>query len=123
MLRDIDHFYLQKEEPVKSCLIALREIILKQDPNITIAWKYGIPFFCYRGKMFCYLWVHKTIKQPYMGFVEGKHLNHPKLLIEKRVRMKILLCDPEKDLPVKTIETILKQSLDLYRKGTVHIKN
>ena len=32
MLRDIDHFYLQKEEPVKSCLIALREIILKQDP-------------------------------------------------------------------------------------------
>ena len=27
MLRDIDHFYLQKEEPVKSCLIALREII------------------------------------------------------------------------------------------------
>ena len=123
MLSDIDHFYLQKEEPVKSCLIALREIILKQDPEIRVAWKYGMPFFCYKGKMFCYLWVHKTIKQPYIGFVEGKYLNHPKLLIEKRARMKIFLCDPEKDLPVKTIETILKQSLDLYRKGAVHIKN
>ncbi len=123
MLRDIDHFYLQKEEPVKSCLIALREIILKQDRDITVAWKYGMPFFCYKGKMFCYLWVHKTIKQPYIGFVEGKYLNHPKLLIEKRARMKIFLCDPQKDLPIKVIQTILKQALDLYKKGTVQIKN
>lgn len=123
MLRDIDHFYLQKEEPVKSCLIALREIILKQDRDITVAWKYGMPFFCYKGKMFCYLWVHKTIKQPYVGFVEGKYLNHPKLLIEKRARMKIFLCDPQKDLPIKVIQTILKQALDLYKKGTAQIKN
>ena len=123
MLNDIDHFYLHKEEPVKSCLIALKEIILHQDPEIKGAWKYGMPFFCYKGKMFCYLWVHKTIQQPYIGFVEGKYLNHPKLLIEKRARMKIFLCDPEKDLPVKTIRAILKQSLDLYRKGTVHIRN
>ncbi len=123
MLSDIDLFYLQKEEPIKSCLIALREIILKQGPFITMAWKYGMPFFCYKGKMFCYLWVHKTIRQPYIGFVEGKHLNHPKLLIEKRARMKILLCDPEKDLPVQTIETIVKKSLDLYRKGIIQLKN
>jgi hypothetical protein len=119
MFRDIDLFYLRKEEPVKSCLIALREIILKRDADITVAWKYGMPFFCYKGKIFCYLWVHKTFKQPYIGFVEGRHLNHPKLLIEKRVRMKIFLCDPEKDLPVRTIETILKQSLDLYKNGTI----
>ena len=123
MLRDIDHFYLQKEEPVKSCLIALREIILRQDPEITEAWKYGMPFFCYKGKMFCYLWVHKTRKLPYVGFVEGKYLNHPKLLTEKRARMKIFPCNPERDLPVKTIEMILKQLLSLYRRGIVQIKN
>jgi hypothetical protein len=123
MLRDIDQFYLQKEEPVKSCLIALRETILKQDREITVAWKYGMPFFCFKGKMFCYLWVHKKIKQPYIGFVEGKYLNHPKLLTEKRARMKIFLCDPEKDLPVNIIQKVLKQSLDLHRKGTVQIKN
>jgi hypothetical protein len=123
MLRDIDNFYLRKEEPVKSCLIALREIILKRDADISAAWKYGMPFFCYKGKMFCYLWVHKTFKQPYIGFVEGRHLNHPKLLIEKLARMKILLCDPEKDLPVRTIDTILKQSLDLYKNGTIQTRN
>ena len=59
MLNSIDHFYLQKEEPVKSCLLALRDIILMQDNHITAVWKYGMPFFCYREKMFCYLWVHK----------------------------------------------------------------
>ena len=123
MLRDIDQFYLQKEEPVKSCLIALRETILKQDREITVAWKYGMPFFCFKGKMFCYLWVHKKIKHPYIGFVEGKYLNHPKLLTEKRARMKIFLCDPEKDLPVNIIQKVLKQSLDLYRKGTVQVKS
>ncbi len=121
MLRDIDDFFLTKEEPVKSCLIALREIILQHDPEITVAWKYGMPFFCYKGKMFCYLWLHKIHKQPYIGFVEGKYLQHPKLLIEKRARMKIFLFDPDKDLPIKTIEVIIKQSLDLYRNGTIKV--
>jgi len=121
MLSDIDRFYQLKEEPVKSCLIALREIILHQDPEIKVAWKYGMPFFCYQGKMFCYLWVHKTFKQPYIGFVEGKYLNHPGLLAEKRARMKIFLFNPEKDLPVKTIKTILKQALGLYKSGTIKI--
>lgn len=122
MLSDIDLFYLQKEEPVQSCLIALREMILRKDIDIKAAWKYGMPFFCFKGKMFCYLWVHKVFRQPYIGFVEGKYLDHPQLIQEKRARMKILLIDPRKDLPVKLIEKILQQSLQLYKNGTIRIK-
>jgi hypothetical protein len=114
MLRDIDTYFLQKDEPIKSCLQFLREHILKQDPNITEAWKYGMPFYCYKGKMFCYLWVHKKHLQPYIGIVEGNKINHPDLLIEKRARMKILLLDANKDLPLKKINTILKEVLALY---------
>jgi len=51
--------------------------------------------------MFCYLWVHKKYGKPYLGIVEGKKIKHPDLLTEKRARMKILLIDPEKDLPAK----------------------
>ena len=54
-MKALDDFYLQQNEPVKSCLLALREIILSQDADITNALKYGMPFFCYKGKMFCYL--------------------------------------------------------------------
>jgi len=32
------------------------------------------------------------------------------------------LFDPEKDLPVKTIRTIIEKSLNLYRSGIVKLK-
>jgi hypothetical protein len=96
-------------------LLALKSIILKQDPHITAEWKYRMPFFCYKGKMFCYLWVHKTLHQPYLGIVEGKRIEHPDLIIEKRSRMKIMLFDAEKDLPVNDIESILQQALSFYK--------
>lgn len=115
MLRPIDNWFLQKDEPVKSCLQFLRTHILSRDMEITEAWKYGMPFFCYKGKMFCYLWLHKKYGQPYIGIVEGKKVDHPDLLQEKRARMKILLLDPGTDLPLKKINAILKQILALYK--------
>ena len=115
MLSPVDDYFLQKEEPIKSCLQFLRAHIIKQDANITEAWKYGMPFYCYHKKMFCYLWVLKKYHQPYIGIVEGKRIQHPDLIIEKRARMKILLIDAAKDIPVKKINAILKQVLMLYR--------
>ncbi len=114
MLNPLDHFYNQKEEPLKSCLQFLRDYFLKLDPNITESLKYGMPFFCYKGKMFCYLWVHKKLLLPYIGIVEGAKINHPDLIQEKRARMKILLLDPNKDLPMKKINSIMKEVLKLY---------
>jgi hypothetical protein len=114
MLKDLDNFYLQKEEPVKSCLQALRTFLLNYDENITEAWKYRMPFFCYKGKMFCYLWMHKKTHQPYIGIVEGNKINHPDLIIENRSRMKIMILDANKDLPVKKLDTILKMAIKIY---------
>jgi len=113
-LRAIDAYFLYKEEPEKSYLLALREIILAYNKNITPAWKYGMPFFCYKGKMFCYLWTHKKYKQPYIGFVEGNKMHHPQLIQEKRARMKIILLDPNKDIPLRTIRALLKETLAIY---------
>lgn len=118
-MKPLDNYYLLQEEPVKGCLIALQQLILSLDKEITNEWKYGMPFFCYKGKMFCYLWVHKVFKQPYLGIVEGKRIEHPSLMIEKRSRMKIMLVDPSEDIPVKTITKILKQALDLYKSGVI----
>ena len=116
MLRAIDSFFLNKDEPVKSCLLFLRDHILNCNNAITETWKYGMPIYCYNGKMFCYLWVHKTTHNPYLGIVEGKGIEHPLLLMEKRARMKIIQFDPGQDLPVETINEILKMAFDLYRK-------
>ncbi len=115
MLKPADNYFLQQPEPEKSCLLALRTLVLSVDKNITEAWKYGMPFYCYHGRMFCYLWTHKKLGQPYLGIVEGGKINHPLLLQEKRARMKIMLVDPAKDIPVATINGILKKALSFYR--------
>ncbi|HTJ53091.1 MAG TPA: DUF1801 domain-containing protein [Cyclobacteriaceae bacterium] len=112
-LKDMDAWFLAKEEPDKSCLLALRSYIAQADKNITEAWKYRMPFFCYKGKMFCYLWVNKKNNLPYVGFVDGKLMSHPKLLVEKRSRMKILPIDSSKDIPVTLIKSILKEAIKL----------
>lgn len=123
MTTDLDNFYIEKGEPVRGCLVALREIILKLDNNVTAAWKYGMPFFCYKGKMFCYLWVDKKNGQPYIGIVEGKRFDEPFLIQDKRSRMKIMLFNPAMDLPIDLIQGILQRVLDLYRNGIVSLKS
>jgi hypothetical protein len=122
MIRDVDSYYLNKEEPNKSCLLALRHIILGQDENVTETRKWGMPCFCYKKKMFCYLWTDKKTEEPYLLMVEGKYLTHPNLEVGMRSRMKIFRVNPKKNLPIKTIEEILRKSLDLYRKGIIKIK-
>ena len=52
MIRETDNYYLNKEEPYKSCLLTLRDIILKQDDNIAETRKWGMPCFCYKKKCF-----------------------------------------------------------------------
>jgi hypothetical protein len=42
MLEELHNYYLNKEEPNKNCLLALREIILKQDTNVTEKRKWGM---------------------------------------------------------------------------------
>jgi len=114
MLRPIDNYFLHKEEPIKSCLQSLRDHILNYNAHLTEQMKYGMPFFNYKGKMACYLWVHKKYKQPYLGIVEGGRMTHPDLLLEKRARMKVLLVDPHKDLPIRKINQVLKEMIGIY---------
>lgn len=123
MVEELHNYYLNKEEPNKSCLLALRSIILDQDKDINETQKWGMPCFCYKKKMFCYLWTDKKTDRPYILMVEGKYLDHPKLEEGSRTRMKIFSIDPNKDLPIKTIESILQKALDLYRTGVIKLKD
>jgi hypothetical protein len=115
-MKALDQFYEQQEEPIKSCLLALKNILLHHDPFITEEWKYRLPFFYYKGKMLCYFWIDSKSKQPYIGMVDGNKIDHPKLIQGNRKRMKVFYVDANKDIPLKTIEQILKLAIKL-RKG------
>ena len=120
---EIDNFYMVKPEPLRGCLLSLRDVILRSNPDITEAWKYRMPFFYLRKKMFCYLWVHKKNSLPYIGIVDGRMIIHPRLVQEKRSRMKIMLVDPTKDLPVRIILSILKEAASFYPANTNRSRN
>lgn len=44
----LNNFYIKQPEPAKSAFLALKDIILKQDPNITNELKYGSTFLLSR---------------------------------------------------------------------------
>lgn len=118
-MNELTNFYLKQPEPVKSTFLALKDIIMQQDEQVTAAWKYGMPFFCFKGKMFCYLWFHKKYNKPYLGIVHGIYFNEPFLIQEKRSKMKIMLINAEDDLPILAIENILQKAVGLYKLGII----
>jgi len=119
MVEALHNYYLSKAEPTKSCLLALRTLLLNHDKDITETQKYGMPCFCYHQKMICYLWTDKKTNEPYLLLVEGKHLDLPELETGDRARMKIFRVNPNTDLPLKTLHHILEKALDLYRTGVI----
>lgn len=115
MLPDLENYYLTQEEPNKSCLLALRDIILAFDTRISEAWKYRMPFFCVGKKMFCYLWTDKITKEPYIGIVEGGKIAHPMLEQGSRARMKIFRLNAQEDLPLESIHEVLEEAIKFYK--------
>lgn len=111
-----EDFYFSKQEPNKSCLLTLRDIILKQSKNITETTKYGMPCFCYNNKMFVYLWVDKKTKEPYILFVDGDKITDPDLEKGKRAKMKIFRVNPTKDIAIEKLSFLLQAAIDIRKK-------
>lgn len=116
--KETDKFYFDLEEPNQSCMLALKSIILSLDERIVETRKWGLPCFCYKKRMFCFLSIDpKDI--PYLLVVEGNLINHPLLKTNGRKRMKSISFDPNEDLPIAPIREILNSALDLYRNGII----
>ena len=111
MLSRIEEYFDAQEEPVKSCLLSLRAIILQTSVEVEEYWSYGMPFYRIHRKRFCYLRKDMKTGRPYIGIVNGSKVVHPKLVKENRSRMKVLYVDPTSDLPVNEIQNIIDQAI------------
>ena len=107
-MRQVDEFYTNKEEPNKSCLLALRSIIINYNPAFEQGVKYGMPCFTLFKKVFCYLWVDKKTTFPYILIRKGVELAalHPEIVVDGRKSFAILPIHPEEDIPIETIHRI-----------------
>ncbi len=105
---------MKQPEPTQGCLLALKKIILELDPNITQQRKFQIPFFYYKDKKLCYLWVNK--KKLQLGFVEDKTIHPRKEGVKLKDKYESIIIDPNKDIHIKMIVRNLKKTIKLYDK-------
>lgn len=115
MLNAIDNVFIKHNEPTKSCLYAIHTIVLGYDKNFGEDIKYGMPLITYKGKPFCYIWVDKKTKYPYLLIVRGDKIHHPYLEQGDRKRMKTFTINPNEDIPVEKIGEIFKLAMALYK--------
>jgi len=114
MISELEAFYVSKEEPVRSTLLALRKYILAYHSEMSETWTHRMPMFRFKGKLFCYLWVDKKTYQPYLGIYKGIEIAHPALDLGNRNKMKVIYFDADQDIPTTTLNEIFEMAIKLY---------
>ncbi len=107
----LDQYFEEKEEPMKGFLLALKDCMLRYDEQIVMTWKWKTPFFSYGDKMLAYLTIHKKTNRPYLGFGNGKKLNHPALLSEHRKMIKVIYFDQNEDIDIDLLHEIIEEAV------------
>lgn len=113
-MKSIDLLYSEMEEPKRSAVLAIRDLIVGWDPAFTEHVKYGLPFIYFKGKMFCYFWQDKKTAIPYIGFSNGFKFDHYSLKSDGRKRIKVFEFDPESDLDFESLTEVLKLAMQTY---------
>ncbi len=114
-MKAIEAYYESLPEPMQGFMLAIRQIILELDEEIEETWKWSTPFFTYRKRMLCYLWKDKKTLEPYLSIYGGDALNHPELVQKHKAKIKKLMLNTTKDIPVDTIKEILSEGCRLIR--------
>lgn len=109
----MNNVILKQPEPQRACLLALRDIILASNQNVSETTKYGMPCYLFKGKILCYLWTDKKTKEPYILFADGNKMDHPAIEQGDRARMKILRVDSESDIDANLIGELLELAITL----------
>lgn len=110
----LQEFYESFPEPIQGCFLFLRKFILSNNEYIEEKWKWKLPFFYYKKKPFCYLWINKKTRMPYVCFVRSLHIDVLELELGNRKQMKALTIDPNKDIPQELLEVVMKESLSKF---------
>lgn len=110
-MKELEEFYCLHPEPTKGCLLALRTIILGCHDLMRETWKYQTAFFTLDDEVCCYLLMDKKKKWPYVGIIRGNEIDHEQLIHAGRKKIKVFMVDPEKDIPIDSLNSLLNSVL------------
>jgi hypothetical protein len=112
MITALENYYLKQPEPIQGCLLALKNIIMGIDSQITHQRKFQIPFFYYKDKKLCFLWVKG--KKTLLGFVEDKSIYPAVAGVKRKNGIEMIQINPDEDLPLEFILQTIQERIRLY---------
>ena len=66
-----EQYIFNQKEPFQSIMLYVRNVILRTLPNVEEKYNYGIPFYHYNKKPFCYFNILKRTNFVDIAFVKG----------------------------------------------------
>ena len=114
MNAELENYYLKHPEPIRECLLALKQIIMSVSNQITHERKYQIPFFSYKGKKLGFLWMNR--KKLILGFITDKSILPHEAGIKLKDQIEMIQIDPNEDLPKELIKAKLQELIGKYEK-------
>ncbi|NEW84700.1 MAG: DUF1801 domain-containing protein [Mariniphaga sp.] len=112
MNAELENYYLKQNEPIRECLLALKQIIMGVSDQITHERKFQIPFFSYKGKKLGFLWMNR--KKLILGFVTDKSILTPEDGIRLKDQLEMIQINPNADLPKELIVAKLQEIIRMY---------
>ncbi len=103
-----ENYILSQQEPWRSILIELQAIIKHTIPELEESFKWSLPFYSYKGRMFCFLNFRKKFVD--IGFPSGIHIEiHKDRLIagEGRKNLRSLRYYSQDEIEVKILQEVL----------------
>jgi len=115
MNAELENYYLKHPEPIRGCLLALKQIIMSVSDQVTHERKFQLPFFSYKGMKLGFLWMNR--KKLILGFITDKRILLPEPGIKHTDKLEMIQIDPNADLPKEMIVTKILQLIMKYEEN------
>ncbi|MCF8322089.1 MAG: DUF1801 domain-containing protein [Flavobacterium sp.] len=115
-MKPAENYLFKQPEKYQSILYYLVDVINQTVPSASLEFKWGVPYFYYRNKPFCYLAPNHKKGFVDLGFAKGFQLqNHQDILIsENRNTVKSLRYFSLESIEHETLIQVIKEAVSLY---------
>ncbi len=116
-MKQTDDYIFRQPENYRAILLHLIVIVERIVPNVDLRFKYGIPYFYYKQKAFCYLASNPKKGYIDLGFARGFQLNNYQevLVDENRNTVKSLRYFSLETINNSILEAVLQETMTLYK--------
>lgn len=116
-MKPAENYILNQPERYQSIILHVVSIVSKVIPEIELLYKYGIPYFYYKKKPFCYLAPNHKKGFVDIGFARGFQLvrNQEFLVDQNRNTVKSLRYFSLEAINNSILEDVINEAMTLYK--------